>query len=81
MPLTSTRGMPGTVTVANRLFWTATAGRQARMAPEKARPSVPTTVQTPASAIAATGLASRVSVATVVGPATKTSSVVVASRA
>ena len=37
--------------------------------------------QLQAKAIAATGLASRVSVATVVGPATKTSSVVVASRA
>src|SRR5688500_12128759 len=80
-PLSRTRGMPGASTVVSTPVCGPLAGTQARIAPDRAMPSAPPTASTPATATAQAGLASTVSAATAVGPATNTSSVVVASSA
>src|SRR5215210_6828177 len=80
-PLTSTRGMPGASTVENSPVRAAGAGTHDRIAAENDSPRAPTTASTPATAIAIAGEPSTVMAATVVGPATKTNSVAVASSA
>jgi hypothetical protein len=73
--------MPGASTVVNKPVRGPPAGTQARMAPDVAMPRAPPTASTPATTTAHAGLAKTARAATVVGPATKTSSVAVASSA